>query len=69
MSVTADEVKAYRDKHGVGMLDATRTLKKQDRAERLADVENIARAATDLDIEALRQTIIALAEIVAEMNE
>ena len=36
MTVTADQVKTYREEHGVGMQDAKRILEQEDRSKRLA---------------------------------
>jgi hypothetical protein len=38
MSVTVDEIKRYRETHGVGLLDARRILARRDRSERLNQI-------------------------------
>lgn len=62
--VTAAEVKAYREKTGVGLLEARRVLEKRDREKRLTAIED-----GPINIWSMARIVRELAAIVREMNQ
>lgn len=65
MTVTAEDVKAYREATGIGMHDARRILEREDRLRRIEELRNMMAAPREYS----QAVIVGVLELLKEMNQ